>query len=151
MSCPLLFNSIDVEYSCFLTVLYDVACGCTAGEVDQEAYFAHKDFIEDLFVVWLSDGEFDELNFGIWIWEMLGFWIYDGHFVEAEVPFDERDSASADGAVSDNADVVDVSVEGITFHRSTNLLYYWNKIITIKVYWKYDTCSGYERLVENKL
>ena len=82
---------------------------------------------------------------------MLGFWIYDGHFVEAEVPFDERDSASADGAVSDNADVVDVSVEGITFHRSTNLLYYWNKIITIKVYWKYDTCSGYERLVENKL
>ena len=56
MSCPLLFDSIDIEYSFFLTVLYDVTCWCATGKIDQKAHLTHKNFIKHLFVVELSDG-----------------------------------------------------------------------------------------------
>jgi len=94
MACPLFFNSVNIEDSFLLAVLSDITCRCSARQVDKEAHLPNKDFVQDLLVVLVSEAYFDELDLWIYVREMLRIWIYDGHFVEFEVPLDQGDCSS---------------------------------------------------------
>jgi len=116
VASPLLLDGVDVEDSLFLAVLGDVAGRGAAGEVDQEADLVDENLVQGFSEIVRSEGHLDELDPLVVVWKMDGFGVYDGHFVELEVPLDQRDRSSPDRPVSHYAHVVDVTVNWIAFH-----------------------------------
>lgn len=113
---PLFFDCINVENSLLLTVLDDITGGGAAGEIDEEAHLVDKHFVEDFFEVLGGESDLNEFDLFVLIGEVLWFRVDDGHLLKFEVPLDQGHCSSADGPMSNNADVINVAVEGIAFH-----------------------------------
>lgn len=122
MSLPFFLNCVDIENALGLAVLHDLGGRSPYREVHTEANLIHEDAIENLFEVVMSQSNLDEFHGFRDFWKLNRMGVDDCDFIKFEVPLDERQCSLAYGAVPDDADVVNVPVDSLCFHKKLNSL-----------------------------
>jgi len=116
VSIPLFFGGVDVENFPLLAVNDDVQGRYADSNLKTKTSLADINFVQyfpEIVRIKTNLQKFDSL---VLFRQTNRVWIDDRHFVEFEVPFDQRDRSTPNRAVADHTDFFDVAVYWIVLH-----------------------------------